>query len=127
MTPGGSYTKRTATGTAEANYEGYAPSTEFKFGIAFSPVTTPWLESVVDLEMCHPADNAETLRLGGEAVILGTLAVRGGHDFRADELKTSFGVGVRSTIFARRASVDYGATLSDYLGTVHRFSLVFEL
>lgn len=120
MAPKGSYAM--ASG-GNAQYEGYAPSTEFKFGVAFSPITRPWLTSVVDLEMCHPADNAETFRLGAEAVILGTLAVRGGHDFRADELKTSMGVGITTTLLAREASMDYGATFSQYLGTVHRFSL----
>lgn len=123
MTPGGAYTKRTTTGTADAEYEGYAPATEFRFGIALSPVTTPWLESVLDVEMCHPADNTETFRLGGEAVILGALAVRAGHDFNADELKTSFGLGVQAGVLGRQASFDYGATLSEYFGTVHRFSL----
>ena len=122
FTPGGTYTARTTTGTAEADYEGYAPATEFRFGVALSPVTTPWLRSVVDVEMCHPADNTETFRLGGEAVILETLAVRAGHDFNADELKTSFGLGVCARVLGRRASFDYAATLSEYLGTVHRFS-----
>jgi hypothetical protein len=122
FTPSGTYTKRTTTGTADADYEGYAPATEFRFGIALSPVTAPWLTSVVDVEMCHPADNAETFRLGGEAVILGALAVRAGHDFNADELKTSFGLGVCARVLGRRASFDYAATLSEYLGTVHRVS-----
>lgn len=124
MAPGGSYAQASG-GSAE--YEGYAPSTEFKFGIAFSPVTRPWMTSLVDLEMCHPADNEETFRLGGEAVILGALAVRGGHDFNADELRTSFGVGVSTEILHRKASLDYGATFSQYLGTMHRLSLAVGL
>lgn len=127
LKPKGSYRKTTGTVEADAQYEGYAPSTEFRFGISLEPVTRPWLTSVVDIEMCHPADNAETFRVGGEAVILKTLAVRGGYDFNADELKASFGLGVSTTIFSRQASLDYGATLSEYLGTVHRFSLAFDL
>jgi hypothetical protein len=55
-------------------------------------------------------------------VLLGTLAVRGGHDFRTDELKTSFGVGITARLLGRDASLDYGATFSQYLGTMHRFS-----
>jgi hypothetical protein len=122
FTPGGTYSTRTTTGTAEAEYEGYAPATEFRFGVALSPVTAPWLASIVDVEMCHPADNAETFRLGCEAVILRTLAVRAGHDFNADELKTSFGLGVCTRVLGRQASFDYAATMSEYLGTVHRLS-----
>jgi long-subunit fatty acid transport protein len=128
MKPGGSYMKTTgAAGAAEAQYEGYAPSTEFRFGVAFSPVTRAWMTSIVDVEMCHPADNAETFRVGGEAVILKTLAVRGGYDLNADEFKASFGLGISTTLFSHQASLDYGATLSEYLGTVHRFSLAFGL
>jgi len=127
MTPGGSYTKTAKAGDATGKYQGYAPSTEFKFGVAFSPVSTPTLRSVVDVEMCHPADNEETVRIGGEAVVMNTLALRGGHDLNADELKTSFGVGLRTDIFDRGASLDYCATLSQHLGTVHRLSLVIDI
>ena len=124
MTPDGTY--RQSTGTT-AKFEGYAPSTEFKFGVAFSPLTRAWLRTIMDGEMVHPADNTETFRVGGEAVILNTLAVRAGHDFRADELKTSFGVGLECKILGRKTQLDYGATFSDYLGTVHRFSLVLDI
>jgi len=128
MKPEGSYTRTDGnSGSTEAQYEGYAPSTEFRFGIAFEPVTRPWMTSLVDIEMVHPADNAETFRVGGEAVILRTLAVRGGYDLKADELKTSLGFGISTTIFSRRASLDYAATLSEYLGTVHRVSMSFAL
>jgi len=124
MIPDGTYKQ---PGGATAKYQGYAPSTEFKFGVAFSPISRPWLRSLVDMEMVHPADNTETFRLGGEAVILGTLAVRAGHDFRADELKTSFGMGLECKILGRKTQIDYAATLSDYLGTVHRFSFVLDI
>jgi hypothetical protein len=127
MAPGGSYAKRATSGTPTGEYQGYAPSTEFKFGVAFSPVTTAGLESVIDAELCHPADNEETIRIGGEAVIMNTIALRGGHDLNADELRTSFGMGLRADIFDRRASLDYCATLSQHLGTVHRFSLTIDI
>ncbi|HVP56676.1 MAG TPA: PorV/PorQ family protein [bacterium] len=128
LKPGGSFTKTAGTATQEeAQFGGYAPATEFRFGIALEPIRRPWLTSVMDIEMCHPADNAETVRVGGEAVFLKTLAVRGGYDLNADELKTSFGVGISMTVFSRHASFDYGATLSQYLGTVHRFSLTFGI
>jgi len=127
MQPGGSYSNGTPGRAADTQYEGYAPSTEFKFGIALAPITRPWLTSVVDVEMCHPADNAETFRVGGEAVVLKTLAVRAGYDFNADELKASLGMGITTTVFSRQVMFDYGATLSQYLGTVHRVSLTFGL
>ena len=127
MTPSGSFKQTAGAITEDTQYSGYAPSTEFRFGIALDPVTRPWLKSVVDIEMCHPADNAETIRAGGEAVISNTLALRGGYDFNADQLRTSFGMGLSTRIFARRASLDYSATPSEYFGTVHRFSLSMDI
>jgi hypothetical protein len=125
--PGGNYKRKTQTVGSDAKYQGFAPSTEFRFGVAFDPLTRPYLTSVADIELVHPADNAETIRVGGEVVLLKTLALRGGYDLNADELKASFGMGVSTRIFSREASLDYGAALSTYLGTVHRFSLAFKL
>jgi long-subunit fatty acid transport protein len=123
LTPGGTLDKRTASGFTRSNYEGFAPATEFRFGIAFEPVKREWVTTLMDIELCHPADNEETFRLGGEAVFMNILAVRAGQDTNADELKTSIGFGVETALFSTRASLDYAATFSDYLGTVHRFSL----
>jgi hypothetical protein len=123
MAPSGTYT-RGADGTAtEASYQGFSPATEFKFGIAVEPVVTDWLDTVFDIELMHPADNVETFRLGGEALILGTLALRGGFDTHADEMKTSAGVGAVLKVLETRSRFDYAATFTDHLGTVHRFSL----
>jgi hypothetical protein len=127
MSPGGSFSKRTASGLTEADYQGFAPATEFRFGIALEPVTRDWLRTLVDIELSHPADNEETFRLGGEAVLMEVLAVRAGHDTNADELKTSLGVGAETDLFSVRASLDYAATLSEYLGTVHRISLTIKM
>jgi hypothetical protein len=127
MSPAGSFDKSTPSGPTDADYEGFAPATEFRFGIALEPVKRDWLNTVVDIELSHPADNEETFRLGGEAVFMDVLSVRAGHDINADELKTSLGVGARTDLFSVGASFDYAATLSDYLGTVHRFSLTLRL
>ncbi len=127
MTPSGSFTKTVGVTTSEALYQGFAPATEFKFGIAMEPFETPWIKSIVDFELTHPADNMETFRMGGEIVISDMLAIRAGHDMNADELKTSLGIGTQMRFGSRQARFDYAATLSDHLGTVHRFTLVLDL
>jgi len=127
MSPSGSFQQRTASGLTKADYEGFAPATEFRFGIALEPVARDWLRTLVDIELAHPADNEETYRLGGEVVFMDVLAVRAGHDFNASELKTSLGVGAVADVLSVGASFDYAATFSDYLGTVHRFSLTLRL
>lgn len=121
FTPGGSY--ETNGGTGKSTYAGFAPAMEFKFGIAFEPVARPWLDTVIDFELAHPSDNKETFRLGGEAVLSKILALRAGHDFGADAMKTSFGVGANVTILSVESRIDYSATLAEYLSTVHRISI----
>ena len=123
LTPSGSYETITANGVGQADYEGYAPATEFKFGIALEPVARPWLDTVIDLELAHPADNKETFRLGGEALLGGVLALRAGYDFGADAMQTSFGAGAAVTILSVDSKIDYSATLTEYLSTVHRISI----
>jgi hypothetical protein len=123
MSPDGSFLKKVGIITSEALYKGFAPATEFKFGFALEPVTTPWLSTLLDIELAHPADNLETFRIGGEAVLLDMLALRIGRDNSADEMKTSLGIGAAATLGERRAQFDYAATLTDHLGTIHRFSI----
>jgi len=123
LTPDGSYETMTTNGVGQATYEGYAPPTEFKFGIALEPVVRPWLDTVIDFELAHPSDNKETFRLGGEALLSKVLALRAGHDFGADAMQTSFGVGARVTILSVDSRIDYSATLTEYLSTVHRISI----
>jgi hypothetical protein len=123
MTPDGHYEPTTANGVSQSTYAGFAPATEFKFGIALEPVTRPWLDTVIDFELAHPSDNKETFRLGGEALFSKVLAVRAGHDFGADAMQTSFGIGAKVTILSVASRIDYSATLTEYLSTVHRMSI----
>ncbi len=123
LTPDGTYETTTASGTSKSNYAGFAPATEFKFGIALEPIVRTWLDTVIDFELAHPSDNKETFRLGGEAVFSKVLAVRAGHDFGADAMQTSFGLGANVTVLSVASRFDYSATLTEYLSTVHRLSI----
>ncbi|MGD8627804.1 MAG: PorV/PorQ family protein [bacterium] len=123
MTPDGTYDTETDNGISQSTYAGFAPATEFKFGIALEPVARPWLDTVVDFELAHPSDNKESFRLGGEALFSKVLAVRAGYDFGADAMKTSFGLGANVTILEVKSKIDYSATLTEYLSTVHRLTI----
>ncbi|MGD9140619.1 MAG: PorV/PorQ family protein [bacterium] len=127
LTPGGSYHRENGSEITEADYDGFSPAMEFKFGISMMPWDTPDFSTLFDIELVHPADNAETIRMGLEARVLRVLALRAGYDLNADEMKTSFGAGVLADILGHEGGIDYAATLSEYLGSVHRLSLVFKL
>ncbi len=127
LTPGGTYERANGEETTTSGYDGFSPAMEFKFGISMMPYDTPDFSTLFDVELVHPADNAETVRMGVEARALGVLAIRAGYDLNADQMKASFGVGVLTDISNHEGGVDYAATFSEYLGTVHRLTLVFKL
>jgi hypothetical protein len=126
LTPGGKYEKQNGSGTTESGYDGFSPAMEFKFGISMMPYDTPDFKMLFDIELVHPADNAETVRSGLEATLSRVLALRAGYDWNANEMKTSFGLGVLGEVAGREAGIDYAATLSEYLGTAHRLTLIFK-
>jgi hypothetical protein len=127
LTPSGSYHKENGSAITESGYDGFSPAMEFKFGISMMPYDTPDFSMLFDIELVHPADNAETIRMGLEAKVVSVLALRAGYDLNADEMKASFGAGVLADISNHEGGVDYAATVSEYLGTVHRLTLVFKL
>lgn len=127
LTPSGKYERENGDETTEAGYEGFSPAMEFKFGFSMMPYDDPGFKTLFDIELVHPADNAETIRMGLEATISNTLALRAGYDWNANELNTSFGAGVMTEISNHEAGFDYAATLSEYLGTTHRLTLIFKL
>jgi hypothetical protein len=127
LTPDGTYERENGDKTTGSGYDGFSPAMEFKFGISMMPYDQPNFKMLFDIELVHPADNAETIRMGLEATISNVLALRAGYDWNANELKTSFGAGVLFEVSNHEAGFDYAATLSEYLGTVHRLTLIFKL
>lgn len=127
LTPGGKHETQNGDQITESGYEGFSPAMEFKFGFSMMPYNEPGFSTLFDIELVHPADNAETVRMGLEATFAGILALRGGYDWNANEMKMSFGAGVHTNISAHEAGIDYAATFSEYLGTLHRVTLIFKL
>lgn len=126
LTPDGTYEVQNGGEITESGYEGFSPAMEFKFGISMMPYDEPGFRTLFDIELVHPADNAETVRTGLEATISEVLALRAGYDWNANEMKTSFGAGFMTTISRRQAGIDYAATLSEYMGTAHRLTLILK-
>ncbi len=124
LRPDGHYDSSRPTGAdGPITYESFAPPTTFKAGIAIDPIQRPGWRLTTVVEMNHPADNVETILLGGELWIHETLALRAGYDSNADELNFSAGVGLVASLGSAHGTVDYAYTDGEYLGRIDRLSI----
>ncbi len=79
------------------------------------------LTAALDVE--HPNDNLERIRVGMEAVFMDIIALRGGYSFRHDTENLGLGAGFLWENFA----LDYSYTDFGVLDWVHRFDFIFNL
>jgi hypothetical protein len=121
LKPGGSYVSP-VTGEVRA-YDGFDPPTVFRYGLAFEPVENARQKLTTSLEVNQPSDNRQLLKLGLEWTWERHLALRGGYNFNADELKLSAGAGLFATLGSAKATVDYAYTDGGFLGAINRLGL----
>ncbi|MGA9115267.1 MAG: PorV/PorQ family protein, partial [Bacteroidota bacterium] len=114
----------------------YSLPTLFKLGIAFEPLETEEERITASLQLNHPNDNSEHLRLGMEFAWRNTLFLRCGvkrtigqpvfgEDGTTEE-DFSLGAGFQVPLEGSMANADYAFTSFNRLGSVHRFSLAFS-
>lgn len=121
LTPSGSYSSRRTD--AEVSYDSFSPPTFFRFSLTIDPLRTDQWVGVTILEIGHPADNREVIRLAGELAFRRRLFLRTGYDFSADVLRLHAGLGARVRVGSRVLQTDYAFAAGDYFGDVHRWSL----
>jgi hypothetical protein len=121
LRPGGEFTSR--RNGAEIRYTSFSPPTVFRFGASIDPWTTDTWKIVTVLEMGHPADNRELVRVGAEATFRQLFALRGGYDLSADALNLHAGFGARVRSGDQLFGADYSFSSGGYFGDVHRWTL----
>jgi len=114
-------------------FQGFSPPTMFKLGYAFEPLQTEDQRITASIQLNHPNDNAENVRLGAEYEFDNTFFLRAGvkrtigesifgkSTSAADDY--SFGAGVRIPLDIVSFNLDYAFTNFNDLGTVHRISI----
>ena len=119
-------------GSMVNSFQTYSPPTIFKFGIAFEPYKTDMHCIIASIQLNHPNDNAEDVRLGCEYAFQNWLKFRlglkrtigesflGVNQKSADDY--SFGFGVRIPLMITSVSFDYAYTNFNDLGNVQRIS-----
>ncbi len=114
-------------------FQEFSPPTLFRLGYAFEP----WMDNVhrltTSIQLNHPNDNAENIRVGSEYEYDRMFFLRAGvkrtigESFLGKSISTaedlSLGAGVRIPLGVTVANVDYAFTNFNDLGTVHRISV----
>jgi long-subunit fatty acid transport protein len=121
--------------TKISSFESYSPPTLFKFGVAFEPLQTENQKITTSIQLNHPNDNVENIRLGAEYVWNDMFAARvgikrtiGEKFFGKDnssEEDITLGAGVKVPLSFAKINVDYAYANFNRLGGVHRISLQF--
>jgi hypothetical protein len=122
-------------GSKVDSYQKFSPPTSFKMGVAFEAYQDESSKLTSSIQLNHPNDNAENVRVGLEYAWSDWLFLRGGlkrtigepllgvDRKSADDI--SLGLGVVSSVGFTVASFDYSYTHFNQLGPVHRISLGF--
>lgn len=121
-------------GSSYTTFQDFSPPTMFKLGYAFEPYQDEQHRITASVQLNHPNDNAENIRLGGEYEFDTMFFLRAGvkrtigESFFGKSISTaedvSFGAGVRIPLGITTANVDYAFSNFNELGTVHRISMM---
>ncbi|MBI3195657.1 MAG: PorV/PorQ family protein [Ignavibacteriae bacterium] len=115
------------------SFQSFSPPTQFKFGIAWDPIEMEGQKITTSLELNHPNDNSENVRLGVEYNWNQWLSLRAGvkrtigepllgrDKTSANDVTVGFGVTAPSTLAS--LTFDYAFANFNELGSVHRISL----
>lgn len=110
---------------AEENFE--LPLT-FRIGVGmdmmdFTSMDQDMHSFILSIDSERPRDYNEMIRIGGEYLLMNTLAVRGGYVFPTDEQGINFGIGVQRTFGTLGLHIDYGYSDFGVFNDVNRLSL----
>jgi long-subunit fatty acid transport protein len=121
------------SGARDSSFQTFSLPTLFKLGIAMDPILTDEHRLTTSIQLNHPNDNAENVRVGVEYAWHNTLFLRGGVKrtigqklLAADETsEESFGLGVGFRVAAGLTTVGVDYAFADYnrLGAIHRISM----
>lgn len=122
--PGGTYTDVDAVGNElEKDFNAYSPPVEFRLGAAMTTFATEYHKVLVSMQLNHPIDNKENLKLGAEYQFFSMVFMRGGFKVGTDEDRWAFGGGVRVPVAGMAVSADYSYTDFGILEQSQRFSI----
>lgn len=104
--------------------ESYPAPTLFKMGVSMVPYRTEEMSLTTTLQLNHPNDNAENIRIGAEFEYRKLIFFRAGYKINVkDQVFPTFGAGLQMRIGGNPLKFDYGVDPTRYLGWMHRVGL----
>lgn len=110
--------------------DAYPAPTVFKLGLSIVPWRSKDGQQSLTtlLQLNHPNDNAENIRLGVEYAYRKLLFIRAGYKINVrDQNFPTAGIGLRMRIGRHPLMFDYAVDPLEFLGTIHRLGLSFGL
>lgn len=106
----------------------YNVPTTFRLGASAKPIKKDDHSLLVALQLEHPNDNSENIRMGVEYDFKELLFVRAGYKINViGEKFPTMGIGYRATMRRNTLMVNYSVNPTQYLGTLHLFGIDFAI
>lgn len=127
--PSGSVEYETLDGRQEIDPESnLSLPTRFNIAAAYDVIETDNHQLLVTAQITNPSDNSEQVNVGAEYGFMGQFFVRSGYEFGVEERTwPSFGAGVKVPFMDKILKADYGYTIYERLGGIHRIGLSVAL
>jgi len=106
----------------------YPTPTVFKLGISMVPWKSDERELETHVQLNHPNDNAENIRLGVEHDVHRLVALRAGYKVNVKHQSyPTFGAGIQTRIGRNPLGINYAFIPTDFLGSFHNIGLSFSI
>ncbi len=106
----------------------YTVPTVFRLGASMVPLKSDDQSLLVAVQLEHPNDNSENLRIGLEYEFKKLLYVRLGYKLNVpNETLPTMGIGYKVRVARHSMMVNYGVNVTDHIGTFHGFGLDLAL
>jgi hypothetical protein len=103
--------------------DGYGAPTLFSMGVSAIPLDEDKHQILTSIQLNHPNDNAENIRLGVQYGFDSLVYFRAGYRINVPGEGISAGVGLRSRIGSMPFRIDYAVLPNRYLGFQHSIGL----
>lgn len=105
-----------------------SPATVFKIGMSMRPIEKGDHVLITGIQLNHPNDNAENIRIGVEYMYREFLFLRTGYKLNVlGQTIPSFGGGVKTRVGRHPLRIDYALNPTNFLGLQHSAGISFTL